>query len=187
MNDLSDQTIIEHVLGGDTRAFGVLVGRYSQRVFALACRICGNREDAEELTQDTFVKAFNALRKFRGGSSFSTWLYRIAYNTVISYVRKHKKGVFTELCDERFVGGREEVLLEEDFDPGILSREEQLDRLERSLELMPPQDRVLLTLFYQADKSVREIAEIVSQSEGNVKIRLFRSRKRLAAIYNESK
>ena len=184
MNNLNDLDIIEHVLRGDTEAFGVLVGRYSTPVFHLVRRIAGNREDAEEIAQDTFVKAYGSLRKFRKESSFSSWIYRIAYNTAITYLRKKKAVRFSDLHDERLRFGEDEEGPEE-FDPGGYPKEQQLQRLEKAMDHLPPDDRALLVLFYQEDKPVREIAGIVSQSEGNVKIRLHRIRKRLALIYEK--
>ena len=182
MNYPDDMTCIERVLGGDTEAFAAVVDRYSPAVFSLIRRICGNREDAEELTQDTFVKAFQNLGKFRRDSRFSTWLYRIAYNTVVSHSRR-RKGIFViELREEGAKNHRDEA--EPDgFDSGEFSREEQFLRLERALEAISPEDRALVALFYTEDRPVREIAEILSISEGNVKVKLHRTRKRLADIY----
>ena len=79
---------IRRTLNGETAAFGQLVEQYSQRIFLLVLRIVRCREDAEELTQDVFLKAFRHLNTFKGDSSFSSWLYRIAFNTAISFVRK---------------------------------------------------------------------------------------------------
>lgn len=185
MENGNDTVIIEHVLGGDTEAFGILVDRYSEVVFSLVVRICGSREDAEEVAQDAFIKAYNNLTKFKGESSFSSWIYRIAYNTAISHLRKHKHMQMSELHDERLRAREEEEDGPEEFDTGPFAREEQLERLENAMAQLPPDDRALLVLFYLEDKSIREIAEIVSQSEGNVKIRLHRVRKRLAAIYEK--
>jgi len=185
MENLNDTTVIENVLGGNTEAFGVLVGRYSDVVFSLVVRICGNREDAEEVTQDAFVKAYSNLSKFKGESSFPSWIYRIAYNTAISHLRKHKHMQMSELHDERLRAREEEEDGPDEFDAGSFSREEQLERLENAMAQLPPDDRALLVLFYLEDKPIREIAEIVSQTEGNVKIRLHRIRKRLAAVYEK--
>lgn len=80
--------IIEHILDGDNRQYAILMDKYSQQVFSLIFQMAGNQEDAEELTQDTFLKAYQNLKRFKGESSFSTWIYRIAYNTTISAMRK---------------------------------------------------------------------------------------------------
>ena len=182
MNYLNDTDIIERLLLDDTEAFGLLVARYSERVFSLVCRICRNREDAEEVTQDVFIKVYRNIGKFRQASSFSSWIYRIAYNASISHLRRQNPFRITELREERLETGVREY--PGDFDAGTFGREEQLERLEKALDSLPPDDRALMLLFYQEDKSVREIAEIISQSENNVKTRLHRIRKRLGNIYN---
>ncbi len=173
MNSLNDTTLIERVLGGDAEAFAMLVGRYSERVFALVRRIAPSREEAEELTQDTFVKAYENLGKFRRESSFSTWLYRIAYNTALSHTRRHRPrpGEWRDEWDAA------EGVFEEEAGAGP---EESLRRVERALKALPPDDRALVQLFYLEEKPVREVALITGLSENNVKTRLHRIRKRLA-------
>jgi RNA polymerase sigma-70 factor (ECF subfamily) len=176
MNDLNDTALIERALGGDAGAFGVLVERYSGRVFSLVRRICPGREDAEEVVQDTFLKVYRQLTRFRRESSFSSWLYRIAWNTALSRLRKNRAaGHFTAWEDGRFRLDDEAEPPWEDAD----TREEQLERLEAALDRLPPEDRFLLLLFYREDKPVREIAHITGMSEGQVKTRLHRIRKRL--------
>lgn len=164
---------VRAVAAGDTEAFGLIVGAYSERIFALVARICGNREDAEELTQDTFVKAFGSIGKFRAESSFSTWLYRIAYNTAISHLRKRKPTV-------PYNDG-----IEPAADDHGNADEERVATLEKALALMSPEERSLLLLFYHEDKSIREIAHIASMSEGNTKTKLHRARRKLADIFRQ--
>ena len=89
--DQSEHIYIQRILNGEKEVFGLLVNTYSQQVFQLIVRIVRNQEDAEELAQDCFMKAFRTLDKFKGECQFSTWLYRIAYNTAISAVRKKKQ------------------------------------------------------------------------------------------------
>lgn len=179
MNNLNDPELIESVLGGDPEAFGVLVGRYSDTVFALVFRIAGNREDAEEIVQDAFVKAYGSLGKFRRDSSFSSWIYRIAYNTAISHLRKNKNVRMTELAEERLRIADEDSPAEREG----LFREEQLSRLEEALARLSPDERAVVQLFYLEERPVREISRITGLSENNVKTRLHRIRKRLGAIY----
>ena len=180
MKNLNDIACVELVLGGDTEAFAILVGRYSGKVFPLIERICGNREDAEELTQDAFVKAYEHLHKFRRESTFSTWIYRIAYNTAISHTRKRHFRM-GEWQDERMKTDELLFLPEE----GPEEKEEQLQRLEQALEALPPDDRALVLLYYHEDRPVGEIARITGLSESNVKTRLHRIRKRLGILYDE--
>jgi RNA polymerase sigma-70 factor (ECF subfamily) len=179
MKELDDIACVERVLGGDDEAFAVLVGRYSGRVFALVERICGNREEAGELTQDAFVRAYENLCRFRRESSFSTWIYRIARNAAISHVRRHRMR-FGEYHDER--GAAAEASPAEEAGAHTEEREERFLRLERALEALAPEDRALVQLFYREDLPVGEIARISGLSAGNVKTRLHRIRKRLGIL-----
>lgn len=183
MNEPNHTDIIEKASGGDSGAFGVLVEQYSGQMYALALRICGNREDAEEVTQDAFIKIHENLKKFRGESSFSSWAYRITYNTAISYIRKHKRTRYSELYNERVHSEENRGILPEEENGEALTRESNLLRLENAMEKLPPDDKVLILLFYREDKPVREIAGIMDLSENNVKTRLHRIRKRLGVIY----
>src|ERR1035437_1942902 len=85
---------IKEILAGNSNAFSYIVDRHKNKAYNLAFRICGNHEEAEELTQDSFLKAFRSLKSFKMKSSFATWLYRIVYNTTISHIRIKKKGSF---------------------------------------------------------------------------------------------
>lgn len=174
-----DYIYIQRILGGDTTAFGIFVERYSHDLFVLIFRIVQNREDAEELTQDVFLKAFKNLASFKGDASFSSWLYRIAYNTAISATRKKKKEVIH--LDENFLDNIPE--LEEEYEQDKIL---QLEKLENLLILLPPEEIALLTLYYTEDKSTEEIAQITGQSQANVKVKLFRTRKKLYTMLNSN-
>ena len=87
----NDQIIIDQILEGDTNAFSVLVDRYKDLVFTLAIRMVKNREEAEEVSQDTFIKVYKSLSKFKGNSKFSTWIYKVAYNTCLDRLKKIKR------------------------------------------------------------------------------------------------
>lgn len=178
MAEQHDTEVIERVLGGDDGAFEALVERYSARVFSLVCRICASREEAEEVVQDTFLKVYRHLGRFRRESSFSSWLYRIACNTALSHHRKTRSAPrFIPWEEERIPEG--EPLWREDDPP-----QERLARLDRAMEHLPAAERMLLLLFYREERPVREIARILSLSEGQVKTRLHRIRKKLGIIYN---
>ena len=178
MERRSDSYFVEKTLSGDTGSFAPLLERYSRQVFTLIIRIVGNREDAEELAQDVFVKAYNSLAKFRMESSFSTWLYRIAYNTAITATRK--KGFDTVPVEYT-------VLSEEPDEPdetvfGESDAEMRYVFLNRALECLPPEEQALITLFYKDDKSMEEIAVIMGLTETNVKTKMFRIRKKLFVL-----
>ena len=165
---------IWRTLNGETAAFGQLVEQYSQRIFLLVLRIVRCREDAEELTQDVFLKAFRHLNTFKGDSSFSSWLYRIAFNTAISFVRKKKM---------------EFVYSEEKFMDNLLDTDEEADlmeKLEKIIPLLPPEEVALLTLYYTDNRNIEEIALILSQTTSNIKVKLFRIRKKLYTLLNSN-
>jgi RNA polymerase sigma-70 factor (ECF subfamily) len=176
MSNRDDSSYIERVRNGDTDAFRYLVDKYKRMAFTLTVQVVHQHEVAEELCQDAFLKAFRGLNGYKGDAAFSTWLYRIVYNTAISYMRKKR----------RYTLPLEAEVLE--FDDGSLdpmeqlSKEESLRMLDQAMLHMEEEDRFLLTLYYLEERSVKELAGIVNQSESNVKIRLFRGRKKLYAI-----
>ena len=139
------------------------------------------KEDAEELSQDVFMKAFRNLASFKGESSFSTWLYRIAYNTAISEIRK-KKWEYLAIEEAQIENVSEEQIADA---MGISNEDDQIRRLELAMEKLPPDDKALLLLFYMEDKSIEEIGQISALSQSNVKTRLHRIRKKLFVILNE--
>jgi RNA polymerase sigma-70 factor (ECF subfamily) len=173
---LSDNMYIDRVLAGDIHAFTGLVNKYKDMVFTLSYRLSGNREDAEEIAQDVFLKTFRSLDTFRKDAKFKTWLYRIAYNTSISFIRKSEPGM-TELDEEvladTFTGDNLE-------DTWLLSPDEQKDLINKALASLRPEDNLLITLFYRDGCSVEELEEITAQSKSNIKVRLHRIRKKLA-------
>lgn len=170
----ADKLYIEQTLAGDINAFGQLVGKYKNKVFALTLRITNSQPDAEELAQDVFVKAYDSLKKFKGDAQFSTWLFRIAYNTAISYTRK-RKIVKTELNENITANFTESASFE---------KEQQLQLLEKALLMLNEEDRGIVTLHYMQESSVKDIARITGLNESNVKVKLFRARKKLQDIMN---
>lgn len=176
-----DRYYIEKIKKGNTECFACLVDKYSRQVFTLIVRIVRNREDAEELTQDVFMKTFRTLSSFKGESSFSTWLYRIAYNTAISATRK-KQYEYLSIEDDAFTNLSEDAVSEA---LGRSSNEEQLALLDRAMELLPPDDRALILLFYLKEKTVENVASITGLSESNVKTKLHRIRKKLYVLLSQ--
>ena len=179
MERLSDNYYIENIRGGDIACFAHLLERYSKQVFSLVVKIVGNREDAEELAQDVFVKAYSSLSSFRGESSFSTWIYRIAYNIAISAARKKTKD-FVAVDEDvlSYIAGEEpeaQFFSDSDNDARIVY-------LNRAMEQLMPEERALITLFYNDGKSMEEIAVISRFTETNVKTKIFRIRKKLLVL-----
>lgn len=181
MNELDDTYYIQRTLDGDTEYFSRLVNRYSRPIYLLVFRIVRRKEDAEELTQDIFLKTFRMLSSFKGDCRFSTWLYRVAYNTAISATRK-KKYEFLYI-EEQTIGNVKDENVEtilEDAD-----NEELLKKMEKAVDLLPPDEKALISLFYTEEHSVEEIATITGLTVSNVKVKLHRIRKKLYVIINE--
>lgn len=176
---LDDIEIIQMVLQGQQAAYARLVDRYESFVFSIAFRFVNNREVAEELAQDVFVKAYRYLADFKGNSKFSTWLYTIVNTTCLSYIRKKKdETVFLE--EEKMVAISDTSFGEKPSDRLEQTTQKQL--LNSALKQLPPQDAEILTLYYQAEQSVEEIGIITGLSASNVKVRLFRMRQKLKEI-----
>lgn len=170
----ADEKIIKRVLNGDRNAYAILVDKYKDRVFSLVVGIVRNREMAEELSQDIFVKAYTSLKKFRKDSSFSTWIYRIAYNTSISETRKRKYK--TRSFDDQL---ERAASLELDEDGSAENLESKHALLTMALEKLHPEEKLILMLYYFEEKSVEEISQSSGLSQSNVKVKLFRMRAKL--------
>lgn len=172
--------IIELIRNGNQELYKTIVEEYSPRVLSVIRGVIPCREDAEEVAQDVFVKAFFSLNKFRGESSLSTWLFRIAYNMSISKTRLKKINFVSYenaqiLSDYYSDNSEEEALL----------RENKIELLNRMLSCLDPSERFLIALFYNHDKSIKEIAEIIDAKESNVKVKLHRIKKRMGKMVDE--
>lgn len=170
-----DNFYIECVLNGDESAYATLVTKHKSLVFSIALRILNNREDAEEIAQDCFLKAYRSLKFFKKKSKFSTWLYRIAYNSAISRTRK-KRLEFVPM--DEYVVQNYSVNNEPKTVIG-LDDHEQAVLIDRALQRLSDDENLLITLFYKGDNSVEDISHITGLSSSNVKVRLHRIRKKL--------
>ena len=172
-----ERHIIERILKGETRLFEYFLEKYSQQVFILMLRIIENREDAEELTQDVFVKAFGHLSSFKADSTFSTWIYRIAYNTAITAARKKKQSQI--VVDDALIANLSDVQVDDVLDN---EQAEQIEKLHRAIGLLSADERALITLHYEEDKPLSEAALILGLTESNAKVKLHRIRKKLYVL-----
>ncbi len=170
-----DSYYITSILAGNVSDFSILVDKYKDMVYTIACRIIRNREDAEELAQDVFVKAYNSLKDFKGKSKFSTWLYSITYNTSISKTRK-KRIESVSLTDHNDAHYEIPDNVYEQF---YNFDKVPAELLKQALDELNPVDKTILTLFYQDDKPVKEISKVTGLTDSNVKVRLHRSRHKL--------
>ena len=174
----NDQVYIEAILKGDTNAFTVLVDRYKDLVYTLSLRMMKHTEEAEEAAQDTFIKAYKSLNKFKGDSKFSTWIYRVDYNTCLDRLKKNKRQQYTVEINE--YTEHQVKTLDNALDQ--IEAKEKEQTIQDCLALLPSEDSFLLTLYYFEELSLEEIGKIVSLKPNNVKVKLFRSRKKLATI-----
>jgi len=178
MNHKTDISFIKLILGGETEAYSFIIDKYKDRTFNLAFRICGNREEAEEVTQDAFLKAYRSLKGFKMKSSFATWLYRIVYNTAISYVRNKKKSI---LLLEDFPADTS------DFTSVNISEEEAEKEYRNALvnfalQKITEEERGLISLYYYEDMNTGEISELTGISRSSIKVKLFRARQKMLEI-----
>lgn len=175
-----DRQIIQEIRNGQPRRFAVLVDRHKERALTLAVRIIGNKEEAEELVQDSFVRAFRSLNDFRGDSRFGTWLYRIVYNLCMTKVtrRREEENYIAEGADDDLLA--DVASPEEETDSLRRLQEEELHRLiGHAIERLPEKQRTVVTLFYVQEMSYEEIAQVTGQPMGSVKTHLFRGREAL--------
>lgn len=169
--------IIKEILNGKTELYEYFLGRYGQQVFVLVDRIVSCQEDAEELTQDVFLKAFQQLSSFKAESSFSTWIYRIATNVAISAVRKKRNDVLR--LDDSVFANLSDTQVDEALED---ESEEQMERLQQAINQLEADERALITLYYLEEKPLVEVAFILGITEGNAKVKLHRIRKKLYVL-----
>ncbi|WP_298778396.1 sigma-70 family RNA polymerase sigma factor [uncultured Polaribacter sp.] len=182
MTTNKDQLIINKVLKGDANAFAYLVDTYKDMVFSLAFKMTKKREEAEEVSQDTFIKAYKNLGKFKGDSKFSTWLYRIAYHASLDAIKKNKNHNNSFEINEITYNQIQSV---DTILQGI-ERKERAKVMNDCLLKLPEEERSLIWMFYFDELSLREIIEVTSISEANLKVKLHRARKKLLAIVQEN-
>ena len=178
MSQKPDEHFINKVIQGEHNAYAVLVDRYKHMVFTLALKIVKNREDAEEVAQDTFIKAYNALKDFKGESKFSTWLYKIAYYRSLDYLKKNKRQVVTTFID---ISEEYNIATMDDALEGM-ELKERAQIIKHAIQELPADDAVLITLYYFEMLSMNEISKVMELPPNTIKVRLFRGRKRLAKI-----
>ena len=176
-----DLYYIDKVLSGDTASFTILVNRHKNMVFTIVNRILKSREDSEEIAQDVFLKSFQSLQKFKREAKFSTWLYRIAYNTAISKTRK--KRIEVSAIEDSIIENYTFDEIIEELDE--FSLDDKKKYFENALKKIPEEDALLLTMFYLDEQSIDQISEISGLSVSNVKVKLHRIRKKLYQTIDE--
>ena len=169
-------TLIPRILSGDGQAYAQVVQHFQHMVYTVCHRVLRNAEDAEEATQDTFVKAYQHLEGFSGQSKFSTWLYSIAYRTAISHGRKRRHD--TTSIDDMVHHPPAE-------NHETADRHELRGVLDKALSCIPAEDAAILSFFYLEEMSVEEIVTVTGLGASNVKVKLHRGRKKLLDTLNE--
>jgi RNA polymerase sigma factor (sigma-70 family) len=175
-SELTDTEIIKRILQGEQALFAQLVQRYQQYVFTLVLRFTDSREDAEEISQDVFVKAYRSLADFRGESKFSTWLYTVVRTSSITFLRKKKLDT-TSLDNERTFLQLENR--ESGFNANAMEQKSRHAMVNAAIRLLSPDDGQIITLFYKGEQSLEEIGRIMGLEPNTVKVRLHRARNRL--------
>lgn len=184
----ADLCLVEQVKAGEVSAFDQLVHRYRERLFGVIYNLTSNREDTADLVQDTFIKAFQSISRFKGHSSFFTWLYRIAVNATLSHLRRNRLRRFFSL----------EQMVEEDRNTELLQAlvvkaahgretviKELQEKLNEALQKLSFKHRTVITLFEIDQLSHQEIAEIMECSVGTVRSRLHYAKQQLQAYLGE--
>ncbi|WP_428328022.1 RNA polymerase sigma factor [Mucilaginibacter sp.] len=173
---LSDIELIEQTLAGDQRAYADLIKRHQRFVFTLALRFAKGREDAEEIAQDCFIKAYRSLSSFQGQSKFSTWLYSIVYTTAMTFLRK--KRINTDSIDDEgtFIQVESHT---SSYDVNNAENKSRSFYLSQAIEQLTADDATIITMFYKGEQSLEEIGQALGMEANNVKVKLFRARQRL--------
>jgi len=175
-----DRLLVQQAQQGDASAFGSLVGLYGPKVFNLIAYMCGDRDQADDLTQEAFLKAFKSIGNYKGDASFYTWIYRIAVNTVLSQRRtdlRKSRGV-EDLAATARIGSDPHT-----SDPlSILERAEQVDVVQRAIKELPPEAAAVVVLRDMESLPYRQIADVLGLPAGTVRSRLFRARMTLRDI-----
>ena len=172
----ADLAIVRRVQAGDVAAFDALINKYRERVYGIIYHMTSNREDASDLAQETFIKAFQSIHRFQGGSSFFTWVYRIAVNAGLSHLRKSRLRSFFSLdrIDEDEPVSKEviDALMDNDTSDRQAFVRELQEKLNEAMQKLSIKHRTVVTLFEIDGLGHQEIADIMDCSVGTVRSRL---------------
>jgi RNA polymerase sigma-70 factor (ECF subfamily) len=189
-SDVSELDLVKRCQAGDTEAFDELVTRYRTRVFGMIYNMVHNEQDAWDLAQESFVKAWKSIGRFRGQSSFYTWIYRIVMNVTIDWLRKKKiKGGDAEFDDaiqlREIDPASKTVPKTEALPHQAMEREEIRARIEKAIGQLSPEHRAVILMKEMDDMQYHEIAEVLGCSIGTVMSRLFYARKKLQSLLRD--
>lgn len=180
----ADLLLVERVQSGDREAFGLLVSKYQRKLLRLVMRLVRDPAEAEDVTQEAFIKAYRALPNFRGDSAFYTWLYRIGVNTAKNWLVAHgrRMPVMSEIVDDESEGIEDGVLLRDDETPDRVLMSRQIgETVNAAMEALPEDLRTAISLREIEGLSYEEIAQVMDCPIGTVRSRIFRAREAIAA------
>ena len=182
MKNFSDQEIIDSVLKGNDSDYSIIVDRYKNKAFSILKRMLKNEFDAEEILQDCFLKAYNSLRSFKGEAKFSTWFYKIVYNSALTKLSSKKRKIESEMSslDDHFN-------LESDYDSMDIEKKDLDEFLQETINKLPERYSAIIIMYYLNQLSVEEISEVMHISVSNVKVMLHRSRNSLRDLILNSR
>lgn len=173
----TESQLIQKVINGEKQAFAQFIDLFQDRLYTVCFSILKNNGDAQEATQDTFIKAFKAIHSFESNAKLSTWLYKIAYRTSLDYLRKRKG---TMSIDEVKQG-----LIPHEFNKENIEQKELKKNLSQAIELLKEEEAGLIRMFYLEEMSIKELQEITGLNKSNIKVKLFRARKKLSEIIKD--
>ena len=174
--ETADIDVISQVLKGDHNAYATLVNRYNNFVFTIVLRYVKGREDAEEVAQDVFIKAYKSLSSFKGDSKFSTWLYTVTTTTCITFLRKKKLEV-QSLDNEKVFEAAGEIA--GDLSANQIEQKSKVNMVNEAIKMLSPDDAQVIMLFYKGEQTLEEMAKILNKEPNTVKVQLHRARTRL--------
>lgn len=181
-----DEILIKRCKRGKIDAFEKLMKKYEKKVYSLCYRFTGNYDDANDLAQETFIKLYNSISKFKGKSAFSTWLYRVTTNVCLDELRKRKNNLPLSLDNPQENEEGDEIYLnppDQSYNPEIIAEKNDLKQIvHKGIGRLPEQQRIIIILREMEELSYEEISEILDLSIGTVKSRLNRARKNLKQI-----
>jgi len=172
----ADMHIISLVLKGDQNAYATLVNRYQNYVFTIVLRYIKSREDAEEVAQDVFIKAYRSLAAFKGDAKFSTWLYTITTTTCITFLRKKKLEIHSLDNEKVFQAAS---VVDSGMSANQIEQKSKVNMVNEAIKLLSGDDAQIITLFYKGEQTLEEIAQILGKETNAVKVQLHRARARL--------
>jgi RNA polymerase sigma factor (sigma-70 family) len=180
----ADWEVVRKVQGGDVAAFDKLILKYRERIYSIIYNLCANREDAADLTQGAFIKAFQSINRFQGQASFFTWLYRIAVNATLTHLRKNRLRTFfsfEKMTEEEKASELIEALTDRTGADREVFVKELQEKLNEALQKLSINHRTVVTLFEIDGLSHNEIAEVMGCSVGTVRSRLHYAKQLLQA------